>query len=284
MQKSWQEGGPPTKAGSGSKGIAAAAALVTTCLSAAAALQVLSTGLASNSGIGGVPSAAGPSASSAAVLLAVTAIAAAGTVKLSSSLNGTSETLAWLGLGALSKQRFREKAEPLLKDSRDGISEEAPESAMRRQEALERRPRPKKQAAPVSPDDFRYGLRQMRQARKNIASWAAVLALRGLKLEVNGQVLLVKLVEAGQLQVGEDVLELADIAVRLQGEVIWLMLAEAPSETGCRSFRLQMDDCDTAVELALTLKVLRAEADTGAGVGAFTDRPPDQVVPPPPAE
>ncbi|CAE7921252.1 unnamed protein product, partial [Symbiodinium sp. KB8] len=40
---------------------------------------------------------------------------------------------------------------------------------------------------------------------------------------------------------------------------------------GCRSFRIELDDAGDAVELALTLKVLRAEADTGAGVGWLID-------------
>jgi len=154
--------------------------------------------------------------------------------------------------------------------------EEAP-SRLLREEALERRPRRRiKGGLPAAAQ-----LRMTRRARSIAASWAAILSTNGMGLVVNGRVILVRL-EGRQILFASEAFPLQEMALQLDGRVLSLLVES--HARGCRSFHIELDDAGDAVELALTLKVLRAEADTGAGVGWLIDRPPDQLWRPTPAE
>ncbi len=101
-----------------------------------------------------------------------------------------------------------------------------------------------------------------------MASWVAVLYNRGIQVPVDGQAVWIQLESPEVLRAGEARLRLVDIGLRLDGSELQL----ATSSSVCT---LQLRDADAAVQLATVLKVLRAEADKGAGVAAWGDRPAD---------
>ncbi|CAE7572403.1 unnamed protein product, partial [Symbiodinium natans] len=154
---------------------------------------------------------------------------------------------------------------PLDDDEFLAEAEEAP-GRLLREEALERRPRRRVKGGLSHAANFRM----MRRAQKITASWAAVLSANGMRLVVNGQVMLVRL-EGRQLYVDSEAVPLQEIALQLDGRVLIILLTDACHAQGFRSFQIDLDDAEAAVELALTLKVLRAESDTGAGVGWLID-------------
>mmetsp|Transcript_32947 Transcript_32947/g.71878 ORF Transcript_32947/g.71878 Transcript_32947/m.71878 type:complete len:116 (+) Transcript_32947:147-494(+) len=114
--------------------------------------------------------------------------------------------------------------------------------------------------------------------------------LRGLELTVNGQPCEVKLKYPRwtELHVGSEVLSLVGLGLRLDGEVLTLVVADDDNgrgaEGGERTFSVQFEHWNIALELALALKTLRGNADTGAGISMFVDPPADELQRPPPAE
>ncbi|CAE7336887.1 unnamed protein product, partial [Symbiodinium sp. CCMP2456] len=188
---------------------------------------------------------------------------------------------AWLlfdGTGTDSKEPLLDFSprSPLQDDEILAEPEEAP-SRLLREEALERRPRRRiKGGLPPAAQ-----LRMTRRARSIAASWAAILSTNGMGLVVDGRVMLVRL-EGRQIHFDSEAFSLQEMALQLDGRVLSLLVES--HTRGCRSFHIELDDAGDAVELALTLKVLRAEADTGAGVGWLIDRPLDQLWRPTPAE
>mmetsp|Transcript_18023 Transcript_18023/g.57179 ORF Transcript_18023/g.57179 Transcript_18023/m.57179 type:complete len:273 (+) Transcript_18023:100-918(+) len=125
----------------------------------------------------------------------------------------------------------------------------------------------------------------LESARKTVDAWIAALALTGVEVLLDGAPSELKLEGGGwgKLLLGGEVLPLVGLALRLEQHVLNLVLPDGDG-AGERSFRVELSDADTALELALTLKVLRGSADTGAGIWAWGERPADQLSRPPPAE
>jgi len=135
----------------------------------------------------------------------------------------------------------------------------------------------------------------LRSAQKRVTSWVTVL-VKGVVLTVNGEPSELRLTQPGRthLSIGSEnasVLPLVGLALRLEGPVLRLVVAALPQAGGVgggedRTFAIEFDsdEVDMALELALTLKTLRANADSGAGVLAWGERPADSLKRPPPAE
>lgn len=119
-----------------------------------------------------------------------------------------------------------------------------------------------------------------------VNAWIATLALRGIDVIMNGQDCRLKLHDSGFdiLLLGSEVLPIINLAFHLDGKVLTLVVSGGVSGVTTERFHIELCDADTALELALTLKVLRGAADTGAGVLAWSDRSLDQIGRPPPAE
>ncbi|CAE8618503.1 unnamed protein product [Polarella glacialis] len=309
-------GGPPNDAttvktgGSTVKGAAAAvrtAAAATAMLGAATVLALLGSsaagaGALGASGLTGLGAtmlsvaSTTPTAAAAALLGLSTAVALGAVTLLSARFPDAPVKFGWVQPGPWSGKLSSTEdlgiataaAEPLSKRPRSlDASEEAGFSA---EEAPAERDEEPHRKLPRRRVFAGRELGLMRKTRRLVASWTAALIHTGVKLEVDGKRTCLKLVpDTYSLAVGEEVLQLIDLAFELQGQVLRLVTTNSGGGgpepgVGSRSYALALPDADHALELALTLKVLRAEADSGAGVGAFTERPPDQLGRPPPAE
>eukprot|EP00434_Breviolum_minutum_P027938 symbB.v1.2.024719.t1/scaffold2362.1/size81346/2 len=176
--------------------------------------------------------------------------------------------LFWFGstkkwIHRLLQKEVTSKDEPLLasrsvRTESTGCFEDAPKSKLL-EEALERRPKPRPQ------------LRLARAARELVTSWVAIL-MAGATLVVNGQLLFVILADSGSLQVGDEVIDMAEMSIQLRGTVLSLLSQGSIYEIDCR-------DSGDALQLALAFKVLRAEAS-----GKWKERPLDDLSRPHPAE
>jgi hypothetical protein len=124
--------------------------------------------------------------------------------------------------------------------------------------------------------------RLLAAARKRTASWVAIL-IRGFHVRADGDYVEMKLQgpKWQNLLIGSESLPLVSTAFRLEGEVLRLVTEEV---TGDKIITLELEESSWALELALALKTLRAEADTGGGVCAWEVRPADDLKRPPPAE
>lgn len=124
--------------------------------------------------------------------------------------------------------------------------------------------------------------RLLAAARKRTASWVALL-IRGFDVRADGNTVSIQLQGPSwrRLAVGSESLSLVSIAFRLEGNELRLVTEEAAGE---RVITLELEDDSWALELALALKTLRAEADTGGGVCAWGERPADELKRPPPVE
>ncbi|CAJ1450957.1 unnamed protein product, partial [Effrenium voratum] len=169
--------------------------------------------------------------------------AAAAFQALSYALAGVSPSsvviaaIVLLSLAFLFPLRPRFRKEEALKPLVDVEgAEEAPCKLRQHEEALDRRPRP------LLPER----LRLTRSARKLAASWAAVLMTTGLEVEVEGLGHCTAWLKPPQLWLGEEVLDITQQALQLQGSVLSLH--------GQGVVRIQLEDPRTALELAFTLK------------------------------
>jgi len=124
-----------------------------------------------------------------------------------------------------------------------------------------------------------------RLAKRRISSWVTAL-VRGSKMVVNGEICQVALKYPGlkELIVGTCRLPLTGLGLRLNGNVLTVVASSDAQGGEGRTFDFEFDDGDTAVELALTLKVARGTADTGAGVFEWGERVPDMLKRPAPVE
>ncbi|CAK9117231.1 unnamed protein product [Durusdinium trenchii] len=153
------------------------------------------------------------------------------------------------------QKHFSSKEVPLLTSTPEPFSEEAPSRL--REEALERRPKP------------RHQLRLARSAQEVVTSWVAVL-MAGVDLVVNRQLMLVR-AEPPLLLLGNEEVQIAEISIQLQGPVITVLSQGVKWSIDCEE--------SSALQLALSLKVLRAEAS-----GKWKERPLDHLCRPRPAE
>lgn len=123
-------------------------------------------------------------------------------------------------------------------------------------------------------------------ARKRTASWVALL-IRGFDVTADGERCEMRLQGPSwkKLTVGKQVFPLVRLGLRLEEGLLRLVANDAESDdVGERVVDIEPDVADWALELALALKALRAEADTGAGIGDWEERPADNLKRPPPAE
>lgn len=127
----------------------------------------------------------------------------------------------------------------------------------------------------------------MPEARKCITSWVAALNI-GVQAPVDGEPQTLKLPHPASrlLLIGERELPLVGMGLRLEGRALLLAFA---GDDGSKEFviRVELASEVRAVELAVTLKALRAECDNGAGIADWGERPADHLQrpsPPPPAE
>mmetsp|Transcript_46676 Transcript_46676/g.74334 ORF Transcript_46676/g.74334 Transcript_46676/m.74334 type:complete len:98 (-) Transcript_46676:66-359(-) len=97
--------------------------------------------------------------------------------------------------------------------------------------------------------------------------------MKGMELVVNGRLLSVRLVESHCLHIGDEVIDIAEISIQLRGTVVGL-LGQGSSE-----YEIDCAESSDALQLALTFKVLRAEAS-----GKWKERPLDHLCRPRPAE
>eukprot|EP00913_Durusdinium_trenchii_P025044 g23508.t1 len=165
------------------------------------------------------------------------------------------------------QKHFSSKEVPLLTSTPEPFSEETTKMTERttgvkiyqmlREEALERRPKP------------RHQLRLARSAQEVVTSWVAVL-MAGVDLVVNRQLMLVR-AEPPLLLLGNEEVQIAEISIQLQGPVITVLSQGVKWSIDCEE--------SSALQLALSLKVLRAEAS-----GKWKERPLDHLCRPRPAE
>jgi len=188
-------------------------------------------------------------------------------------------------------------AEPLMTKQDGGIdssrSTEYAETTVRTESSTETEEAITEEVAkPLKRRDPFKGNRQrlILAARERTASWVALL-IRGFDVTADGERVEMKLQNPrwSKLMVGDQVFPLVSMGLRLESEFLQLVssgddgvsLGELDGE---RVVTIELDKSEWCLELAVALKALRAEADTGAGIGAWGDRPADHLKRPPPAE
>lgn len=275
------------KSRGGSLGFSAAKAIAgvaAVAVSLVAAVTLGGTGLGLGLGIGaGIGASSGPAAVAAAS--AVPASALAGVAAVAAAAAGS---LVWhRGKHGLEEPSLSDNAKdkPLLEVDRNfqeldlDLEESAPEAEKAEPPLKKRRPFRKKRAQFLG------------EARKRVASWVTLL-IRGIELDVDGEVREVKLQRPrrDKLVIGYRAFPLVGLALQLEGQVLTVVadisdsIAGCDNEQPCRTFRIHFLHSQMALEFALTLKVLRAGADTGAGIYDWGERQPDHLKRPEPAE
>lgn len=128
--------------------------------------------------------------------------------------------------------------------------------------------------------------RLLMAAQKRTASWVALL-IKGLEVTVDDERIELRLQGSRwhTLGIGKEIFPLMSLAFRLEHGLLSLAVSTNEDDVeGERVIALELDDNKWSLELAVALKTLRGEADSGAGISAWGGRPADRLKRPPPAE
>lgn len=128
--------------------------------------------------------------------------------------------------------------------------------------------------------------RLLMAAQKRTASWVALL-IKGLAVTVDDERIELRLQGSRwhKLGIGKEIFPLMSLAFRLEHGLLSLAISTNEDDVeGERVIALELDDNKWSLELAVALKTLRGEADSGAGISAWGGRPADRLKRPPPAE
>eukprot|EP00747_Dinoflagellata_sp_TGD_P165866 gnl/TRDRNA2_/TRDRNA2_187820_c0_seq1.p1 gnl/TRDRNA2_/TRDRNA2_187820_c0~~gnl/TRDRNA2_/TRDRNA2_187820_c0_seq1.p1 ORF type:complete len:360 (-),score=76.99 gnl/TRDRNA2_/TRDRNA2_187820_c0_seq1:83-1162(-) len=299
--------------------IALGAAAVAVSLAAAAAAASagglglgLGLGLGAASGLGGTAAGAGSMGSASVAIAGLAAAAAAGSAAvaagagrrhprakeaaqplLSSALDVTVEEIPYAAsAGEADEALVQEDAAQhffIGEEPQEELEDvEQPSSKARRtlSPGPEAAPSSGSEAEPLPPKRRSRRVRAvlMSKVRKRAASWVTIL-IRGVELVVNSDLKEVKLnhPRCDKLLIGEEAVSLVATALQLEGEVLTLAISD--DAEGCkRAFKIELENLDMALEMTLALKILRANADTGAGIADWGERPADRLERPLPAE
>jgi len=212
-----------------------------------------------------------------------------------------------LAAGKVQEESFSRTSPPLEYSSPEAAADVDIEvEVVQTDEVDEEAPVKEEDTAPPKRDPWRGQRKHMlRKTEELVRGWSAALALSGIDLQINGCMrrvslkppsftsLLIRPVPGEDDRDDEetdaqdfddpeaDEIPLVGLALHLKDNVVTLRCGAANEE---EIYAVETDHADTALQLVLTLKVLRGHADTGGGVLHWHERQPDIIERPPPAE